>query len=161
MDYRFLTKPEVVDEQERQLMLYGGGEPGILDHGKLDGAVHLPQQTFGEAYLLEDVFAMASGYMVYLVVDHAFEQGNKRIGLAAAILFLRLNGVELTADNQSLIDLTIKVASGQLQREAVADFFRCHQQPGAEFGGDDKQRLLFATAWMHSNFAPAFRKLAE
>lgn len=160
MTIRFMEKEEVIAEQERQLAYYGGGAPGILDAGKLDGAVNLPRMTFGEDYLLPDLHSMGAAYLTYLVKDHAFEQGNKRIGLAAALIFLRLNGIEVTADNDALIDLTLKVAAEGLSREEAAEFFQANHRQ-VEVRAGDNEALESATEWMHAAFAPAFRKLAE
>lgn len=152
---RFLTVDEVVAEQELQLANYGGGNAGILDYGKLNAAVGLPAATFGGEFLLDGIKGKASGYLTYLVRDHVFEQANKRIGLAAALIFLAVNGLKVTADNASVIDLVLTMASTGSEREEVEAFFDAHTEPCSAMA------LSEASDWMHSVYAPAFRKLAE
>ncbi len=50
--------------------------------------------------------------MQSLVVGHPFTDGNKRAGLACALVFLKLNGVETDADQDALYDLTMDIATG-------------------------------------------------
>jgi death on curing protein len=59
-----------------------------------------------------------------LVMNHAFVDGNKRVGVTAAELFLRLNGYRLDASNSELEELTVTVARGELDGEALAIWFR-------------------------------------
>ncbi len=120
---RFLSVAEVVAEQERQLANYAGGLPGIRDEGQLKAAVELPAMTFGGEPLLKSPAAIASGYLTYLVRDHVFEQGNKRIGLASAIIFLAVNGHRVEASNEALTDLVMSMASVGDARESVEAFF--------------------------------------
>ncbi len=50
--------------------------------------------------------------------------GNKRAGAATALIFLDLNGVEIEADEEGLVDLTLRVAAGQAGKQEIAEFFR-------------------------------------
>jgi len=60
------------------------------------------------------------------VQNHPFVDGNKRTGAAAAIIFLAMNDVEVEADEDGLVDLTLAVARGEVGKSEVADFFRGH-----------------------------------
>ena len=71
---------------------------------------------------------MAAAYLVGLVPNHPFENGNKRVGFAAVSVFLRLDGFQLTLTEDEAIDLTLKVATGELDREAVAEIVRENMQ---------------------------------
>ena len=79
---------------------------------------------FGGQFLHEDLFDKASAYLFHLVQNHAFIDGNKRVGLAAALSFLDINGVEITADQDALTDMVLSVAEGHLNKEAIAEFLR-------------------------------------
>ena len=81
---------------------------------------------FGGQYLHEDLFSMASAYLFHLVQNHAFIDGNKRIGLAAALSFLDINGVEVIADEDILYEMVLSVAEGLTNKEAIAEFLRKH-----------------------------------
>jgi len=59
-----------------------------------------------------------------LVMNHAYVDGNKRVGAHAAILFLRMNGQRLEMTSTELEDFTLTVAKGELDAEALAIWFR-------------------------------------
>ncbi len=69
---------------------------------------------------------MAAAYLFHIVQNHPFVDGNKRAGAVAAFVFLRLNGVELTVDEDAFETIVRAVAAGQASKTAVADFFRQH-----------------------------------
>ncbi|MCU0721703.1 MAG: type II toxin-antitoxin system death-on-curing family toxin [Pirellula sp.] len=64
--------------------------------------------------------------MYHIVQNHPFLDGNKRTGAAAAIIFLAMNEIELVAEEQSLVDLVLQVASGNTGKSEIADFLRIH-----------------------------------
>ncbi len=101
-----------------------GGEEGLRDIGLLQSAIAQPQASFGGELLHLDLFEMAAAYLFHLVQNHPFIDGNKRTGSAAAIIFLKLNSVEIEADEDALVDLTLRVASGQAGKPDIAAFFR-------------------------------------
>jgi death-on-curing protein len=101
-----------------------GGEEGIRDLGLLHSAVAVPQASFGGEFLHKDLFEMAAAFLYHIVQNHAFVDGNKRTGAATAIIFLTLNGVELEADEEGLVELTMAVAQGQADKRQIAAFFR-------------------------------------
>lgn len=67
---------------------------------------------------------MAAAYLYHLVQNHPFLDGNKRTGAAAAIVFLAMNDVQIEADEDGLVDLTLSVARGQSGKPEIAEFFR-------------------------------------
>lgn len=67
---------------------------------------------------------MAAAYLYHIVQNHPFLDGNKRAGAATAIVFLAMNDVELRADEEGLVNLTLSVAEGRCGKTAIADFFR-------------------------------------
>ena len=100
------------------------GEPGVRDVGLLSSAIAMPQAAFGGECLHQDLFEMAAAYLFHIVQDHPFLGGNKRTGAAAAIIFLDLNGVEIDADEEGPVDLTLRVATGNAGKPEIAEFFR-------------------------------------
>ena len=151
-EIRFLTVAEVVTQQELQLEKYAGGVPGIRDSGQLAAAVELPAMTH---HLTGSLNAAAAGYLTYLVRDHVFEQGNKRIGLASAVIFLAVNGYKVNATNEELTDLVMKMATVGDSREVVEAFFDAHTEAVQPMSLDD------ASKWMHGAYAPTFTELAK
>lgn len=122
----FLSLDEVLEIHENQIALYGG-KPGILNLPALESALAQPQASFGGEYLLPDLFEMAAAYLFYLVQNHPFHDGNKRVGAAAALVFLLTNDCEFNLTNEELESLVLNVATGKLNREGVAATLRCGQ----------------------------------
>lgn len=119
----FLTLGEIVRIHAAMVERYGG-RPGVRDPGLLDSAAAMPRAMFGGEYLHPDLAAMAAAYLFHIVGNHPFFDGNKRAGAAAAIVFLILNGVEVEADQDGLIEVTMSVARGEAAKDGVAAFFR-------------------------------------
>ncbi len=83
-----------------------------------------PAMTFGGEDLYPDVATKAAALMHSLVLNHPCIDGNKRIGSAAAEFFAERNSYVLTAADQELIDMTLAVAEGKIEVEALAIWFR-------------------------------------
>ena len=90
----------------------------------LESAVARPAMTFGGDDLYPDAAAKASSLMHSLVMNHAFVDGNKRVGAAAAELFLELNGFRVAASDRDLEEVTLSVARGEIDAESLAIWFR-------------------------------------
>lgn len=71
---------------------------------------------------------MAAAYLVSLVNNHPFLDGNKRVGATAALIFLDLNGIEMTADEDDFSEMVFAIARGTLTRDMVAAFLRTHSR---------------------------------
>ncbi len=120
---RFLTLEEVIEIHADQIERYGGS-PGIRDLGLLESATAMPQAGIGDQYFHTDLFEMAAAYLFHIVRNHPFVDGNKRVGAAAALVFLRLNGVRVGVTNPALVKVVLDVAQGKTGKAAVAEFFR-------------------------------------
>jgi death-on-curing protein len=119
----FLTLENILDSHEDQLGLFGGGA-GIRDQGLLESALAQPMATFDGRYLHPDLHSMAAAYLFHLVQNHPFIDGNKRIGLIAALTFLELNGIPTDAPHDELYDLTMAVAASRLSKEDLTTALR-------------------------------------
>lgn len=84
----------------------------------------MPQASFSGAFLHQDLLEMAAAYLFHIVQNHPFIDGNKRTGAASSIIFLDLNGIEIAADEEGLVELTLRVAGGQASKQEIAEFFR-------------------------------------
>lgn len=113
----------------RSLIERYGGVEGIRDVGLLHSAIAMPQASFGGEFLQKDLFEMAAAYLYHIVQNHPFWDGNKRTGAAAAIIFLAMNGVELEADEDGLVALTLAVAEGRAGKQQIAGFLRMQALP--------------------------------
>lgn len=100
-----------------------GGDPGLRDRGLLESAVAMPQSTFGGVDLHAGFAGKAAAYHFHLCANHAFVDGNKRVAVATAEVFLLVNGHELSASDDEIEELTQGVAGGQLSKDQVIEFF--------------------------------------
>jgi len=119
----FLEPQDVLLLQADQIEQYGG-EHGVRDMGLLESAVAQARATFGGEFLHANVFEMAAAYLFHIVKNHPFVDGNKRAGAVAALTFLVLNDIKVYAPKGSLSDLTLTVATGQIGKTEIAEFFR-------------------------------------
>lgn len=106
-----------------QLRRYGGSS-GLRDRGLLEAACARPSMTFGGDDLYPDVAAKTAALMHSLVLNHPFVDGNKRVGAHAAVLFAAVNGQDCIATPDELFEVTMAVARGDLEVEALAIWFR-------------------------------------
>ena len=125
MEIEFLTLEDVLSLHDELIQRYGGS-PGLRDAGLLEAALGMPQAGFGGQYFHEFPHEMGAAYLFHLVRNHPFIDGNKRIALACAILFFKINRVSYSITEKEAVDLTLSAASGQLDKGAVTEFFRRH-----------------------------------
>lgn len=128
MEPVFLSLDEVLEIHEKQIERYGGS-PGLRDPAGLESAVSTPQATFGGQFLHTSIPAMAAAYLFHLCQNHAFIDGNKRVGANAAITFLLMNNWEPTFDEEELVDLVLAIASGGLSKPELIEIFEPHCRP--------------------------------
>ena len=121
----FLGLEEVLEIHHDQITRYGGTE-GIRDLGLLQSALSMPQAGAGNQYFHADLFEMAAAYLFHIVRNHPFVDGNKRTGVTAALVFLEMNGIQIRASDQALVQTVLAVAEGKRQKGALAGFFRRH-----------------------------------
>ncbi|MGY6643654.1 MAG: type II toxin-antitoxin system death-on-curing family toxin [Salinarimonas sp.] len=88
----YLTGIEVLAIHADQIERYGGTQ-GLRDAGLLEAALFRPQTGY-----YADLIEQAAALWESLTRNHAFVDGNKRIGFAATYTFLAINGRRITAD---------------------------------------------------------------
>jgi death on curing protein len=108
---------EIVRELHDEAVRNFGGLHGIRDEALLASAVFAPQSSFGGRSPYVDLIDIAAAYLFYLCRNHPFLDGNKRTAMAAAIVFLRLNGFNPAADSEKWEELILDVASSKIDRE--------------------------------------------
>ncbi len=117
----FLTLDEVLEIHQSQIELFGGST-GIRDMGLLQSAQAMPKAMFAGKYLHADLFEMAAAYLFHLTSNHPFLDGNKRIGMVAAIVFLEMNDMDFHADEDELEQIVMDTAQSQVEKTTLADF---------------------------------------
>jgi death-on-curing protein len=125
----YLTLDEALSIHAHQIARYGGSH-GIRDRALLESALAMPRATFDGELLHATLVEQAGAYLFHLVKNHPFIDGNKRVGLACSLVFLRLNGVQVEASEDDLVDLVMGVAQGLVSKSEVAVFLtaRCALQ---------------------------------
>ena len=72
---------------------------------------------------------MAAAYLFHLCQNHAFVDGNKRVGANAAITFLLINDWEVSFDQDELVDVVLSVASERLSKAQLTEIFESRSKP--------------------------------
>ena len=121
----FLSLDDILESHQNQIDTYGGSH-GIRDIGLLESAIAQPEASYGGQYLHADIFEMAAAYLYHLVMNHPFVDGNKRVGLESALIFLEVNDALLDANDDELVDLVLKTTAGRVGKPEIAEFFRTH-----------------------------------
>ncbi len=103
-----------------------GGLDGLRDRDGLEAAVSAPMQTFDGKELyptdLEKIARLGFG----LASNHAFVDGNKRIGAMMTQLLLKWNGYDLTLHTGELADMFIAIADGTAKEKDLLDWIHGH-----------------------------------
>ena len=115
---------DIVREIHTEAIARFGGSDGVRDMALLESAVAAPQAGFGGKSPYEDLAEIAAAYLFYLCRNHPFVDGNKRTALGACLVFLRLNRIEPHPDGPAWEDLTMAVASSDLDREEATQRLR-------------------------------------
>ncbi|MDE6063383.1 MAG: type II toxin-antitoxin system death-on-curing family toxin [Lachnospiraceae bacterium] len=105
-----------------------GGSDGIRDEGMLDLALNNPFQSFGGKELYPSVQAKAARLCFGLVKNHAMLDGNKRLGAHVMLIFLALNGYELSYSQKELSDIILTLASGYIGEKEILQWIIEHQK---------------------------------
>lgn len=126
MSWRFLSRHSIEAMHSNQLRRYGGAS-GMRDEGALESAIARPLNK--AAYGCDDVCELAAAYLYGLARNHAFVDGNKRIAIVAAGIFLMKNGYMVETDDATLYQFVLAVAAGEIDEDGAARFFRDHVVP--------------------------------
>ena len=121
-----LTKEQIIMIHS-ELIRETGGSDGLRDEGLLDSALNAPFQGFGDVDSFPSLQQKGARLGYGLICNHAFIDGNKRIGVHAMLVFLALNGIELVYTQKELSDMVLAVAAGQWQFEDMVKWIIKHQ----------------------------------
>lgn len=104
-----------------------GGSPEVRDIGLLDSALEGCYQTFGgvELFPTKEEKGARLGYS--LIANHAFVDGNKRIGMYVMLTFLEVNGFRLDCTNSEVAAVGLDVASGKMDYDALLKWVQAHR----------------------------------
>ena len=114
----YLSEEQIVALHAALLVATGGPE-GLRDAGLLASALARPAASFAGQDLYPDIPSKAAALMHSLVSNHPFVDGNKRVAVAAAELFLIVNGYRLDADDDALESLAVAAAASRIGIEEI------------------------------------------
>lgn len=119
---------DVIDTMHDLQLVEHGGATGIRDEGLLDSALAKPRNR--HAYADTDIHSLAAAYASGIARNHPYIDGNKRTAFLAAYVFLKINGFHLVASEVAAVQVTVALASGDLDEDAFAQWLRdnCAQQ---------------------------------
>lgn len=120
-----LTKQQVI-LLHKDVIAQSGGSSEIRDEGLLESALNAPFQTFAEEELYPTVIEKAARLGYSLIKNHAFVDGNKRIGAHTMLVFLALNGIEVEYEDSDFIQLVLGVAAGEISAEQFLSWLKSH-----------------------------------
>lgn len=121
-----LSKEQVI-ALHTQLNSETGGLDGIRDDSLLESALNAPFQSFDGIDVFPSIQQKAARLAFGLIKNHAFIDGNKRIGVHTMLVFLALNKIELDYTQDELSDTILKVAAGKLDFEDLLQWILKHQ----------------------------------
>lgn len=121
MSVTFLTRALIEQLHKIQIKRYGGSY-GLRDEGVLESALARPINKF--QYGTEDIIDLAAAYLFGLAKNHAFVDGNKRIAIVAAAVFLMDNGYQIQTTDANLYAFVVAVAAGEIDEEGASRFLR-------------------------------------
>ena len=104
-----------------------GGSVGIRDEGLLESALETAFSSFDgkEFYPTKEEKGARIGHS--LISNHAFVDGNKRIGVYVMLTFLEVNGIRLDCTNEEVVHVGLSVADGSMDYDALLAWIKEHR----------------------------------
>ena len=121
-----LSKEQII-ALHSQLVSETGGSDGIRDISLLESALSAPFQVFDGTEAYPSIQQKAARLGFGLVQNHAFVDGNKRIGAHVMLVFLSLNHIELEYTQKELSDTILKIAGGEYSFNDLLKWILDHQ----------------------------------
>ena len=110
------------------LINQSGGIDGIRDNGLLDSALNMPFQSFNNEDFYPSIQGKAARLCYSIINNHPFIDGNKRIGILAMLVFLKINHVEIQCQDEDIINLGLDVASGKHDSSYIMEWIILHSR---------------------------------
>lgn len=101
-----------------------GKSAGVRDLGLIESAVNTPFQTFGGQDLYPTIFDKAAQLAYGLTENHGFVDGNKRAAIHSMMVYLLLNDLDLTADEDELFQISMDLAAGKISSAELSEWLK-------------------------------------
>ena len=120
-----LTVDEIVFLHTK-LITKTGGLDGLRDKGLLESAVCSVNASFFDVEKYPTIIEKSARLAYVIVNNHAFIDGNKRIGILVMIMTLKLNNINIKYTQNELIDLGLDIASGKAGYKNIYEWIKQH-----------------------------------
>ena len=117
---------ELVLMLHQELIDETGGSVGLKDEGLLDSALAAPFQSYNNQDLFPSIYQKAARLGFGLASNHAFIDGNKRIGAHVMLVFLELNEIQINYSQEELSNIFLEIASGNKGYEELLNWIITH-----------------------------------
>ena len=104
-----------------------GGEDGVRDMGLLESALAACDATFDGKELFPSKEEKAARICTGLISNHAFLDGNKRIGIYVMLTFLEVNGIRLKVTDEELVETGLALAQSKMKYEELLQWILQHK----------------------------------
>ena len=121
----WITTEDVIAIHSKIVQIVGGID-GIRDRAGLEAAIAAPLQSFGGCDLFPTTLEKIARLGYGLASNHAFIDGNKRIGAMMTQLLLQWNGYQLTLKKDELADMFIAIADKSAKESGLLDWITLH-----------------------------------
>lgn len=123
MDEPLWLERIVLDAVHLDQLREHGGLHGLRDENALESSLARPRNKWSYESI-QDFPALAAAYGWGLTTSHPYQDGNKRIAFLAMIIFLGLNGWDLDAPEDEVVNTMLAVAAGQCSEVELAQWLR-------------------------------------
>ena len=104
-----------------------GGSVGLREEGLLESALETAFSGFGSVEFYPSVEEKGARLGYSLISNHAFVDGNKRIGMFVMLTFLEVNGISMDCTNEDVIHAGLAVAAGEMNYDALLQWVKEHR----------------------------------
>lgn len=120
--------PKQIVYLHQRIVAVSGGSGGVRSQHLLESAVYRPQASFGGQDLYPDIFLKAAVLGHSIVLNHAFIDGNKRVGFEAMRLMLRINGHDVRAGVNEKFNFVMAIANKEIDEHRIAEWLKKHSR---------------------------------
>ncbi len=118
-----ITKEVVLQLHQLSIIRYGGSS-GIRDEGLMESAIARPYQTFGGEDLYPSCLEKAAAIAESIIINHPFNDGNKRTGYLVMLAIVEEGRFEITASNDDIYSFVINISTGQTRYEEIVTWLQ-------------------------------------
>lgn len=127
MAVKFISLEDVIFIHEA-IVSEIGGKNGVRDFTLLHSAIFRPQASFGGQDLYLTILDKAASFIHSLLLNHPFNDGNKRTALASCERFLNINGIKINASQKEKVQFTLNIESKKLDLEGIKKWLKTHSK---------------------------------